>query len=108
MDNLVYEVSLNSAEGVADVESQKLQVIVDEQLLESMVLNAGAQVAEIVVPQDSDVQLVLSYLDDAGNESEPLVTEFVAEDTLPPQAPLGFGTITLVSEFDGEFPPSGV
>lgn len=107
MDNLVYEVVINSAEGVADVESQKLQVVIDEQLIDTMELNSGAQVAEIVVPQDSNVQLVLSYLDDAGNESAPLVTEFVAEDTLPPEAPIAFGTVTLVSEFDG-VPPSGI
>jgi hypothetical protein len=52
---------------------------------------------EIVVPQDSQVVLSLTDIDDANNASEPATVEFTALDTIPPARPGEFG-VTLLRE----------
>jgi hypothetical protein len=53
---------------------------------------------EFSVDQDSEVTIALTYVDDAGNESQPATQVFTAKDTIAPDAPGDFKTVTLVRE----------
>lgn len=95
-DMLTYELGLNPV-GV-DVESQKVTVIADDVMVFHGVLDKDTAMVEFTVEQDSAVSVSLVYIDDAGNESNPATMDFVAVDTLAPDAPAGFGELRLVSE----------
>jgi len=97
LDTLVYEVSVG-APGVGDVVARRLTVVVDG--VTQSVKEFPAETVSfgvVSVPQDAEVVLSLSDVDDAGNYSEPAVVEFVAVDTIPPPQPGAFG-VTLVGE----------
>ena len=53
---------------------------------------------EFAVDQDSEVTITLTYVDDAGNESQPATQVFTAKDTIAPDAPGDFKTVNLVRE----------
>lgn len=107
-DVLTYRVSVGPVTA-GDVVKRKLAVYVD-----------GADVARelreyeptttdlgnVIVTQGATVRLSLVDVDDAGNESEPAVLEFVAQDTIPPAQPGALG-VTLVSETTTEEPTEG-
>lgn len=61
-------------------------------------LAVDATTAQFVVPQDVDVTLSLTYIDDAGNVSAPSEQTFHSNDTIPPDAPGPFGEIRMIGE----------
>lgn len=72
-------------------------------------VNLGVDVKDVDfdVPQDSTVELRLTYADDAGNVGPVQSQRFVAKDTIAPDAPGAFGEITLVKETEGVEPETG-
>jgi len=89
----------------ADAEQQKLIVSVDGVNQDPQILAKTATEAFFEIPQGSQVQLFLSYLDDADppNEGPSTSTDvFVAKDKVAPGAPGPFGAITCVSEIAAE------
>lgn len=103
MDTLKYAVSV-AAPTDPDVESRKFTVAVDGVAGETKVLGSNATDLGVVeVPQGSKVKLTLVDVDDANNESAPLVFEFDALDTLPPSSPTGFA-VTLTGEAEAAPP----
>lgn len=97
-DVLTYQVSVAPAVD-ADVKERLLSVYVgaDEPREVRRFEATATDLGEIHVEQDTAVKLVLVDVDDAGNQSEPAVLEFVAVDTLPPSQPGALG-VTLVRE----------
>lgn len=53
---------------------------------------------EFKVAQGKAVRLSMTYIDDAGNESQPSTQDFVAADTIPPDAPGPFLAVPLLRE----------
>lgn len=98
MDILKYEATLPAVPAGTDVASQEFDVSVDGAAQVTQTLGADATTATFEVPQGSNVSLALRYVDDAGNKSADQTQEFVANDTIAPDAPGEFGAITLVSE----------
>lgn len=90
---------INAAAPVdADVVQRELIASVNGETVSTTVWSGTAvDLGVISVPQDSQVELTLVDIDDAGNRSAPAVVTFVAADTVPPQAPGGIG-VTLVGE----------
>lgn len=93
---LVYDVQLPPL-AEADVSLRKLTVKVGD-VSEEFELENERTSFEIKVPQGSDVSLSLVNIDDAGNVSPASEQSFLAQDTIPPDAPGAFGSITLVRE----------
>lgn len=104
VDILSYEVDLSGLTTLAstDVEKQVLTVrssLGDTEDTSVVELAKDATKATFEVKQDSVVRLALYYVDDAGNKSgETYAQEFVAKDTIAPEAPGDFGAITLTGE----------
>jgi len=96
MDILSYEVTLPVVPAGSDVVAQRLDVTIDG-VTASQSPELGVLVVPVEAPQDSAVALSLVYLDDAGNQSQASVRDFVATDTIVPAAP-GEMTVTLVGE----------
>lgn len=81
-----------------DVVTREFTVTVDGVARDPELYGAGVtDFGRVSVPQDSSVTLSLVDIDDAGNRSEPAVTEFVAVDTVAPAMP-GAISVTLVGE----------
>ncbi len=98
MDLLTYEATLPAMPAGTDVVSQAFDVSVDGAARPTQTLGKDATTATFEVPQDTSVDLKLTYVDDAGNQSQPQTQTFVAKDTIAPSAPGDFGAIKLVSE----------
>lgn len=104
VDFLTYEADLAglASLGATDVEKQVLTVrssFGDTEESTVVELARDATKAVFEVRQDSVVRLALYYVDDAGNRSgETYSQEFVARDTIAPEAPGDFGAITLTGE----------
>ena len=94
---LKYSAKLPVVPELTDVVSQKFEVVVDG-VATVQELAVGVDVAEFEVSQNSNVDLSLSYVDDAGNVSSKVTQSFVALDTIAPDAPGAFGEITLIGE----------
>lgn len=97
---LVYQTDLppNPAEK-KDTVSKHLVVKADDNVVLDVQLPFEATVTpEYKVPQDSGVELLLTHVDDAGNESGPAVSRFIAKDTVAPDAPGDFGESRLLRE----------
>lgn len=98
MDLHTYEATLPTVPTGTDIASQHLVVTVDGAEQSTQELGIDATTATFTVPENSTVKLTLDYHDNAGNESGKAEQEFVAIDTIPPDAPGPFGEIKLVSE----------
>lgn len=82
----------------ADVVQRQLVITVNGKThVNSSFDGTAVDLGSFTVPQDSNVVLALTDVDDAGNSSVPAVVEFVAADTLPPSMPGGVSVI-LVGE----------
>ena len=96
MDFLTYRVEAAPAVD-ADVVTRELTVTVDgNPFLTFEVPGATTVFDTFDVPQGANILVGLVDIDDAGNRSEPAVSEFVAADTLPPSQPAF--TINVVAE----------
>lgn len=94
---LVYEVSCASPVS-GDVVSRILTVSVNGAEVAVNNYDATAtNLGELSFSQGDNVALALVDVDDAGNKSSAAVVEFVAQDTIPPESPAGFG-VKLVRE----------
>jgi hypothetical protein len=95
---LVYSVTAGSPVD-ADVTSRELTVVVNGESVGGPVSFNGTatDLGEIKVEQGAAVVLALVDIDDAGNRSQPAMTEFTATDTIPPATPGSFG-VSLVRE----------
>ena len=58
----------------------------------------AAESPEFTAADDEEVTISLTNVDNAGNESTAVTQTFAAKDTIPPEAPGGFGEIKLVRE----------
>jgi hypothetical protein len=96
-DKLTYRVNLVPVPEDSDIVQQVLAVTVGDTVTTLPPVLADVTSTEIVVDQDSQVDLSLTYIDDAGNVSQARTFSFVATDTLPPAVPGEF-SVTLVSE----------
>ena len=96
-DLLTYSVVAAPA-SAPDVVSRELVVAINGEV-QPVVYFAGATTdfGTVDAPQNSEVALTLTDVDDAGNRSESTSLVFVALDTLPPSAPGSIG-VTLVGE----------
>lgn len=107
MDILKYEAALPAVPPNTDVASQVLVVTVDGTARTPQELSGTASIATFEVPQDSAVDLSLTYVDDAGNVSAPRTQSFVAVDTIAPTEPGPFGEIQVIGErTEGEGEPT--
>jgi hypothetical protein len=97
MDFLTYQATLPVVPAGTDIDLQSLVITVDGAAT-TQELSKEATTATFEVPQGSDVELSLLYVDDAGNASDPRTQSFVATDTIAPEAPGPFGEIKIVSE----------
>jgi hypothetical protein len=103
-DTLTYSVKCDAPTD-PDVESRKIKVEVDGTVTKEDTV--GSEVTDfgtIDVAQDSNVKISIVDIDDANNESPPLVSEFVAKDTIAPGAPTGM-SVVLLSEQNETIPP---
>ena len=102
-DKLTYRVSVGPVVD-GDVVTRRLSVYVDgaESPVDVRDYDATATaLGEVVVAQGAAVVIKVVDIDDADNQSEPAVIEFVAEDTIAPAQPGTLG-VTLVSESSDE------
>jgi len=94
---LVYEV--NVAPSVdSDVVTRRLKIVVDGQ--DGGTIDTPGNTVRfggLKFNDGANVEMFLTDIDDAGNESPPAVHRFVAKDTIAPGIPGGFG-VTLVEE----------
>lgn len=94
---LVYSVTAGPPTD-SDVTFRTLTVVVNGETQSSTEYPPGTTTfGELVFEQGAAVVMTLVDTDDAGNPSSPASLEFVANDTIPPAAPGGFG-VTLVRE----------
>jgi hypothetical protein len=101
IDFLTYSVELLPvpSELESDVVSQLLVVEFEDGSGTPIELDRDATSATFEVEQDTSFRLGLRYVDDAGNVSAPVYSDWmVAKDEIAPAAPAGFGAITQVSE----------
>jgi hypothetical protein len=97
-DFLTYEATLPTVPAGTDVTSQRFSVVEDGVAQAEQTLAKDATTATFEVTQGASVDLSLTYVDDAGNVSAPRTQSFVAQDSLPPDAPGDFQEIKVVSE----------
>lgn len=82
----------------ADVVTRTLTITVNGEVVATKDYPADTTTFdEVSAEQGAAVVLTLVDTDDAGNPSQPAVSEFTATDTIPPAAPGSFG-VTLVRE----------
>lgn len=94
---LKYKITL-PAPGANDVVSRKLSTSINGGEATVTELPGDALETEALYADDDNVSLTLVDVDDAGNESAPSPTlEFVAKDTIAPNAPGELGA-TLIEE----------
>lgn len=96
-DMLTYEIVV-AAPAVSDVVSREVTVVVDGQYSEPVShAPTAVNLGQITVPQDAEVIVSVTDVDDAGNRSEPATLVFTAIDTVPPPVPGGV-SVVLVGE----------
>lgn len=98
MDLLKYRAIFPTVPEGTDITQQQFTVTANGTAQEPQILDASAPSAEFEVEQGAAVTLSLVYIDDGGNKSAERATSFTAQDTIPPQAPEGFGPIELIGE----------
>ena len=94
---LVYEVNVAPAVD-SDVVTRRLKIMVDGK--DGGTIDTPGNTVRfggLKFDDGADVEMFLSDIDDAGNESPPAIHRFVARDTIAPGIPGGFG-VTLVAE----------
>lgn len=102
-DILTYSVNCD-APADPDVESRKIKVEVNGEVKrEDTVGSAVTDFGYVEVEQNANVKISISDVDDGGNESAPLVAEFVAVDTIAPPTPTG---MQVVLTAEREAPPA--
>lgn len=94
---LKYEAAFPTMPTGTDIVSQRFTVSFLEET-QDQELGVEATSAQFLVPDAVSVTISLRYVDDAGNVSEPSTQNFMSHDTIPPDAPGAFGTITLLGE----------
>jgi len=83
----------------AGVASQRLVVAVDGVSQEPVTVAADATSIDFKAgPEGATVVLSLDYLDAAGNDSANAEATFTVVDSIPPEAPVGFGEVTQIAE----------
>lgn len=99
---LVYQANLPTLPSpLGDIVTQRLSVTSNDVSVLEIDLDTTATVSpEFRVNQGENVKLSLRYVDDAdpANVSSPSTQEFVANDTIAPDAPGAFGEVTLLRE----------
>lgn len=96
-DKLTYRVTAGAPVD-GDVVSRVVTVTVNGESHGSVsYAGASTDLGVITVPQDSNVEVSLVDIDDAGNASDPASYSFVAVDSIPPATPGALG-VTLVGE----------
>jgi hypothetical protein len=96
-DNLTYRVTAGAPVD-GDVVSRVVTVTVNGESQGSVsYVGSTIDLGVITVPQDSDVEVSLVDIDDAGNASDPASYSFVAVDSIAPATPGALG-VTLVGE----------
>ena len=102
-DKLTYRVSVApSVDG--DVVTRRLSVTVGGADSPREVRDyepSATELGDVIVDEGEAVVLQLVDIDNAGNQSEPAVLEFVAQDTIAPAQPGALG-VTLVAEITDE------
>lgn len=106
MDLITYRATFPALPAGTDIVSQLFDVAADGADQPTQTLGKDATSADFEVPQDANVSLRLVYVDDAGNHSQPSTQQFVAIDTIAPDAPGAFGEITAISERTEDAPPA--
>lgn len=106
-DLLTYNVVATAAVD-SDVVGRELVVSVNGDVKPTVYFAGNTtELGSVTVPQNAEVVLTLTDVDDAGNRSEPTSLIFVALDTLPPSAPGSIG-VTLVGETAAPVEPAVV
>lgn len=96
-DNLTYRVTAGAPVD-GDVVSRVVTVTVNGESQGSVsYVGSTTDLGVITVPQDSEVEVTLVDVDDAGNSSDPATYSFVAVDSIAPATPGALG-VTLVGE----------
>lgn len=98
MDFLKYRAIFPALPEGTDLVSQLFDVSANGEGQPTQTLGRDVASAEFEVPQGSNVEIKLTYADDAGNLSTPRLQSFVATDTIAPDAPGEFGAIELIGE----------
>jgi hypothetical protein len=98
MDFLKYRAVLPALPVGTDTVSQLFDVSANGEGQPTQTLGRDVASVEFEVPQGVNVDLKLTYADDAGNLSQPRLQSFVATDTIAPEAPGDFGAIELIGE----------
>jgi hypothetical protein len=98
MDMLTYEAAFPGVPAGTDVAKQVFVATANGVDVKNEELEASAVSATFEVEQGANVSLSLVYVDDAGNRSAARTQDFVATDTIAPEAPGEFGAVTLISE----------
>lgn len=98
MDILTYRVQLAAVPSGTDVVTQTLVVSVGGEARPAVTLAPDELEHVFEVPQDSEVSLSLTHTDDAGNVSPARTHSFTANDTLSPNTPDGFESVSLIGE----------
>lgn len=103
MDILRYRANFPSVPANTDVTTQNFSVTVDGAPSAHLGgvqdgLAKDVTTAEFEVPQGANVGVSLVYVDDAGNLSTARTQEFVAADSIAPDAPGDLGAIDLIGE----------
>lgn len=102
-DILTYSVKCDAPTD-PDVESRKIKVEVGDVVLKEDTVGAAVtDFGTVDVEQGANVKISITDIDDSNNASPPLVSAFVAADTLAPTAPTGM-TVTLVGERENPDP----
>lgn len=98
MDFLKYRATFPALPVGSDIQSQLFDVSANGEGQPTQTLGIDAASAEFEVPQGATVEIKLTYVDDGGNLSQPRLQSFVAQDTIPPEAPGEFGAVDLIGE----------
>lgn len=106
MDKLKYRVVLPVVPSGSDVVKQHMKVMSDTEVVLDTDIDLGASSVEFSANQDSLVSMQLTYIDDAGNVSEPRIQTFTAVDIFPPAIPGEFGLVEVIDEIHQPDEPS--
>ena len=94
-DTLTYEIVVG-APAAGDVVNREVTVVVNGTYSDPVSYPPTAvSCGQITVPQDAEVIVSVTDVDDAGNRSDPATLVFTAFDVVPPPAPGGVGVVLL-------------
>lgn len=95
---LLYEIRIAPVSAESDVLERHLKVVVNgTEVGVVRYARETVKVGGLRFLDGDEVHLELRDVDDAGNASEPAILDFIAKDTIPPDAPEGFG-VELIGE----------